>query len=171
MAGAAWVAACQLAYVSGVMNTAALILALALVALARRRPKESGCDRGRGHGTRGAAVAVALYYRDFLGMAFDLVPRVAQGRTQAPSRYPIQPFLVVAYARTRDFFDTIYPVLAAAGLALLWRKGTEPRRPPHPPRRAPGDGFSWAGWAPMCCCWPAERACRTCSSTATRRCS
>jgi hypothetical protein len=55
-------------------------------------------------------------------MVIDLVPRVAQGAAQAPSRYPVQPFWRVAYERTRDFFDTVYPILAAAGLALLWRE-------------------------------------------------
>lgn len=119
LAGAACVAACQLAYVSGVMNTAALVLALVLVALLRRRPLDAGALALMG--LAGAAVSVALYYRDFLGMALDLVPRVAQGAARAPSRYPVRPFSLVAYERTRDFFDTVYPVLAAAGLIALWR--------------------------------------------------
>jgi hypothetical protein len=118
--GAGWIAACQLAYVSGVMNTAALVLALVLWALVRRRPVEAGALAAMG--LAAAACAVALYYRDFLGMVIDLVPRVAQGAAQAPSRYPVQPFWRVAYERTRDFFDTVYPILAAGGLALLWRE-------------------------------------------------
>jgi hypothetical protein len=122
LAGAAWVAVCQLAYVSGVMNTAALVLSLVLVALARRRPADALAVAAMG--LAGAIVAVALYYRDFLGMVADLVPRVAAGAAHAPSRYEVQPFLSVAYARTRDFFDTVYPILAAAGLALLWREET-----------------------------------------------
>jgi len=119
LAGAGWIAACQLAYVSGVMNTAALVLALVLWALVRRRPADAAALAIMGLGA--AVVAVALYYRDFLGMVFDLVPRVTQGAAQAPSRYAVQPFWLVAYERTRDFFDTVYPILAAAGLALLWR--------------------------------------------------
>jgi hypothetical protein len=134
LTGAAVVAACQLAYVSGVMNTAALILALALVALGRRRPADGVAVAAMG--LAGAIVAVALYYRDFLGMAFDLVSRVAAGGAQAPSRYPVQPLLTVAYARTRDFFDTVYPILAAAGLVALWRSGTGPEPSPPAPSTA-----------------------------------
>ena len=120
LAGAGWIAACQLAYISGVMNTAALVLALVLWALVRRRPVEASLLAAMG--LAAAAFAVALYYRDFLGMVIDLVPRVAQGAAQAPSRYPVQPFWRVAGGRTRDFFDTVYPILAAGGLALLWRE-------------------------------------------------
>jgi hypothetical protein len=120
LAGAAWIAACQLAYVSGVMNTAALVLALVLWALVRRRPVEAGALAAMG--LAAAAIAVALYYRDFLGMVFDLVPRLAPGAAGAPSRYPVQPFWLVAFHRTRDFFDTVYPFLAAAGLVLMWRE-------------------------------------------------
>jgi hypothetical protein len=123
LAGAAWVTACQLAYVSGVMNTAALVLALVVVALLRRRPLDAGALALMG--LAGAAVSVALYYRDFLGMAVDVVARVAQGAARAPSRYPVRPFLLVAYERTRDFFDTVYPILAAAGLFALWRDRPE----------------------------------------------
>jgi hypothetical protein len=118
-AGAAWIAACQLAYISGVMNTAALVLALILWALAHRRPVEAALLAAMG--LAACAIAVALYYRDFLGMVIDLVPRVAQGAAHAPPRYPVQPLWRVAYERTRDFFDTVYPILAAAGLALMWR--------------------------------------------------
>ena len=42
------------------------------------------CWRPWGWPARG--VAVALYYRDFLGMVIDLVPRVAAGRRPAPLR-------------------------------------------------------------------------------------
>jgi len=119
LAGAAWIAACQLAYISGVMNTAALVLALVLWALAHRRPVEAAWLAAMG--LAACTIAVALYYRDFLGMVIDLVPRVAQGAAHAPSRYPVQPFWRVAFERTRDFFDTVYPILAAAGLALMWR--------------------------------------------------
>ena len=102
------------------MNTAALVLALVLWALARRRPVEAGALAAMG--LAASAIAVALYYRDFLGMVVDLVPRLAPGAAGAPSRYPVQPFWLVAFQRTRDFFDTVYPILAAAGLALMWRE-------------------------------------------------
>ncbi len=119
LAGAFSITACQLAYVSGVMNTAALVLALVVVALLRRRPADAAVLAAMG--LAASAISVALYYRDFLGMVFDLLTRAAEGAARAPSRYPVQPFLVVAHERTRDFFDTLYPLLAAAGLILLWR--------------------------------------------------
>jgi hypothetical protein len=119
LAGAGWVAACQLAYISGVMNTAALVLALVLIALVRRRPRDAAALAAMG--LVGAAIAVALYYRDFLGMVFDLLPRVAAGAARAPSRYPVQSFFVVAYERTRDFFGVPYVLLGAIGFVLLVR--------------------------------------------------
>ena len=119
--GAAWVAACQLAYVSGVMNTAALIAALIVVALLGRRPAEAGALAAMG--VLGAAVAVAVYYRDFLGMVLDVLPRAAGHGTAAASRYPVESFWRVAFERTRDFFDTLLPLLAAAGLVALCRGG------------------------------------------------
>ena len=139
LSGAGWIAACQLAYISGVMNTAVLVLALVFWALVRRRPLDAALLAAMG--LAAAACAVALYYRDFLGMVFDLVPRVAQGAAHAPSRYPVQPFWRVAYERTRDFFDTVYPILAGTGLALMWRE-------PAPEGPVPMSARRWllAGW-------------------------
>ena len=86
----------------------------------------------------------------------DLAPRVAPGEAQAASRYPVRPFLAVAYERTRDFFDTIYPILAAAGLAALWRdRGPPASEEARPPRRTRGGGSSSVGSARTRCCWPA----------------
>jgi hypothetical protein len=119
LAGAALVAASQLAYISGVMNTAALVLALVLVALARRRPAQAGALVAMG--LLGSAVSVALYYRDFLAMVFDLLPRAGAAGAGVASRYPVRSFFVVAFERTRDFFDTVYPLLAASGMVLMWR--------------------------------------------------
>jgi hypothetical protein len=67
-------------------------------------------------GLAGAAVALVLYYRDFLGMVADVAPRLG---APAASRYPVESFLLTAYRRTRDFFDGVYPLLAAGGLWLL----------------------------------------------------
>ena len=66
---------------------------------------------------------------------------------RAPSRYPVQSFWAVAWERTRDFFDTLYPLLAAAGLVLLWRE-----RASGPPSatapEASGEARRWLllGW-------------------------
>jgi hypothetical protein len=119
--GALAVAACQLAYISGVMNTSVFLLALAAV-----EPKGVPRERVRrgawilAMGLLASAIAVALYYRDFLGMFLDVIPRVG-GAHGAASRYPIQSWLSVTFERTRDFFDTVYPLLALAGLYLLRR--------------------------------------------------
>jgi hypothetical protein len=72
-------------------------------------------------GLAGSAVSVLLYYRDFLPMFADVAARIAGGAARAPSRYPVASFFKVAYARTRDFFDGLYPVLTALGIPLLCR--------------------------------------------------
>jgi hypothetical protein len=119
LAGAAFVAACQLAYVSGVLNVSVLVALLALVtAIAGRRRAALAI---LGMGLAGSALSVIAYYRDFLPMVVDVLSRIGGGAQRAASRYPVQSFWAVAYGRTRDFFDGIYPLLAALGLALLLR--------------------------------------------------
>lgn len=121
LTGALWVAACQLAYVSGVVNISLLVAVLAAVtAVAGQRGAALAI---LAMGAAGSALAVALYYRDFLPMVADVTSRVVSsgGAAGAPSRYPIQSFWTVAYGRTRDFFDGVYPVLTALGVALLCR--------------------------------------------------
>jgi hypothetical protein len=119
--GALAVTACQLAYISGVMNMSVFLLALALI-----EPRGTARERVRrgvlilAMGLLGSALSVLLYYRDFLGMIGDVLPRIG-GAHAAVSRYPIESWIAVAYARTRDFFDGVYPVLAVAGLYLLRR--------------------------------------------------
>ena len=58
-------------------------------------------------------------------MAGDVARRAGGGGGQA-SHYPVQPWWTVACARTRDFFDGVYPVLAAGGLFLLRRVAQAP---------------------------------------------
>jgi hypothetical protein len=121
LAGAAWVAACQLAYVSGVINISLPVAVLAAVTAVGGRPRAGLALLGMG--LAGSAIAVVAYYRDFLPMAADVASRIAAGAQRVASRYPIQSFWAVAYGRTRDFFDGVYPLLAALGLALLARGG------------------------------------------------
>lgn len=121
LAGAAWVAACQLAYVSGVVNLSLLVGVLALLT-----GMAVGWRRGLGllaMGLVGSVVSVALYYRDFLPMASEVAGRVVSHTGGAASRYPIQSWLAVSYGRTADFFDHVYPVLAVVGMVALWRRG------------------------------------------------
>ena len=118
--GAAWVSACQLAYVSGVINTAGLLVSLALLWLVRGTPPRlRTAALILGMGLLGATVSVLVYYRDFVGMALDVAQRAASGGP--PSHYEVQTWWAVAYGRTRDFFGGVYPVLALAGLVLLRR--------------------------------------------------
>ncbi len=119
LAGTAWVAACQLAYVSGVINVGVLVAVLAAVTAIAGRRKAALAILAMG--VAGSAVAVALYYRDFLPMVADVGARIGGGAARTPSRYPVQSFWLVAYGRTRDFFDGVYPILAALGIALLCR--------------------------------------------------
>ena len=117
LTGVAWVAACQLAYVSGVVNISLLVAVLAIAtAIAGRR---GDALLILAMGLAGSVVSVLAYYRDFLPMVADVASRIAGGVQRAPSRYPIQSFWAVAYARTRDFFDGVYPLLAAGGIAWL----------------------------------------------------
>ena len=121
LVGAAWVAACQLAYVSGVINLSLLVAVLAAVTAVAGQRRAAVAILAMG--VAGSAVAVALYYRDFLPMIGDVASRIVSsgGGAGAPSRYPIQSFWTVAYGRTRDFFDSVYPALTVLGVALLCR--------------------------------------------------
>ncbi len=123
LAGGAWVAACQLAYVSGVVNLSVLVGLLALLTAVA-----AGWRRGLGvlaMGVVGSVVSVAVYYRDFLPMAADVAGRLfgQAGVGGAASRYPVQSWLTVIVSRSTDFFDHLYPVLAALGMVVLWRRG------------------------------------------------
>lgn len=112
-AGALLIAAAQVAYVSSITHTALVVVWLA-VFLAPR----VDALRVLAMGLAGAALAVALYYRDFLGSALALA---AGGG--APSQYPIESFGAVAVSRTWTFFGAMYPLLGLVGSAALWRRG------------------------------------------------
>jgi len=123
LGGVALVAASQLAYVSGVINTAVLVVCLALLdpfEREGRRLRQAATILGMG--LLGALLAVLVYYRDFLGMVVDVAARALSGAPAAASRYPVQGWLVVAYERTRDFFGFAYPPLAVFGLVLAFRR-------------------------------------------------
>jgi hypothetical protein len=125
--GAVWVAACQLAYVSGVVNISLLVAALALTCSWERRGQAGAWRIGIGlllMGLAGSLVSVALYYRDFLGVVFDILPRaLGAGGGGGESHYPIQGFFATAWRRTLDFFGSVYPLLAAYGLVRILRAG------------------------------------------------
>lgn len=123
LVGAAWVAGSQLAYVSGVVNTGVFVATLALVTVGIGG--QGAVRRGvsiLAMGLVGAGVSLALYYRDFLPMVWDVIGRVGGGGPGGVSRYPVQSWLSVVWGRTRDFFDHVYPVLAALGFGLIWRR-------------------------------------------------
>lgn len=124
LAGAALVTACQLAYISGVVNISVLVAALALLAAGEAPFSPRRGLALLGMGLFGSALSVALYYRDFLGMLADVLPRLALGGgARAASRYPIEPYLSVVASRSYDFFGAVYPVLAALGLVTLVLRG------------------------------------------------
>lgn len=118
--GALFASACQLAYVSGVINVSILLGILGLVTAILPPASLRRAAGIVGMGFFGSLLSFALYYRDFLPMAEDVLPGVA-GAAVTASRYPAQPFLAVAAARTHDFFGGVLPVLALAGLILLAR--------------------------------------------------
>jgi hypothetical protein len=122
--GALFVSACQLAYVSGVVNISLFVAVLAVSeAVARREARVSQALSVLAIGLAGSLVSVLVYYRDFLPMVLDVAGHAASRGGAAASVHPVQGFFAVAYARTRDFFDGMYPVLAAGGLAILFRRG------------------------------------------------
>jgi len=121
--GALFVSACQLAYVSGVVNISLFVAVLALCeAVARRQARAPHAAALLGMGLAGSFASVLVYYRDFLPLVLDVFAHATSRDGAAASGYPVQSFFVVAYARTRDFFDGIYPLLAAVGLAILFRR-------------------------------------------------
>jgi hypothetical protein len=121
-AGAAFLCACQLAYVSSVTQTTLLVGLLALALAALGGPAGPKAALGAlAMALLGSALAVAIYYRDFVPMALDLARRALSGNG-APSRYPVQGWLAVVYERTHSFFDGIYPLLAVVGLWALFRR-------------------------------------------------
>lgn len=115
-AGAAVVAACQLTYVSSVVNTAALsaVLLAALLLRADTRPMAGPLALAA---AGGAAGALGLYYRDFVP---GLVAVLGRG-PGAGSVYPVESWMRLTWSRTRDFFGVAYPLLAALGAPLLRR--------------------------------------------------
>jgi hypothetical protein len=103
-----------LSYVSSVTNLSLFIglLALALAALPPQRPRHAA--RLLITGLLGAALAVAVYYRDFL---LPLLTLPNQARAAA-SVYAPTGFLDFLTMRTHAFFDSVHPLLAAVGLGL-----------------------------------------------------
>jgi hypothetical protein len=121
LTGAMLVAAAQLAYVSSVTNVSLFVASLAVAVALETRDGKSAL-RVLGMGLAGAALAVLLYYRDFVGSAFALAPGILGGAGRTASRYPVEGWLALTYARTRDFFGWLYPPLAVAGLVWILRR-------------------------------------------------
>jgi hypothetical protein len=117
--GVMLVAASQLAYVSGVTHTALIVCLLgSLTALSPRGLAPA--LRVFAMGAAGALISLLLFYRDFLGAAGGLAPRILG---EHASLYPVQGFWALAAARTWTFFHAVYPLLAAIGLVRLLRHG------------------------------------------------
>ena len=124
--GSLLIAASQLAYTSGVLNSTAFLLALVLL-LFVSDPKHPGrwLPLAVWLGVA-STISIALFYRDFLAMVFDVMARAGASSSGNESLYPIRGWLELSYERTRAFFDGIYPVLAAAGVwAIARRRGSE----------------------------------------------
>jgi hypothetical protein len=127
-AGAVLVAACQLTYISSVMNVCVFVAVFALTAPRREGDSaQRAALRVLAMGLFGSALAVAVYYRDFLDMLVDVAGRIAGTTAGGGSVYPVQSFFSVAWERTHSFFDGIYPLLAAAGFWLLRRQASARR--------------------------------------------
>lgn len=127
LSGVVFVAGCQLAYVSSVTVLPVFVTALAVSDLLENRGSGAGPRRALSilaFGAAGSLLAVALYYRHFLGLAFDLLAGAAQGAAlTAAGDAPVQSFLGLTVSHTRRFFDASYPLLGVWGLVLLVRRG------------------------------------------------
>ena len=120
LAGALFVAASELAYVSGPLNVGVFLALVFALELARRREEA----RRRALAVLvmlagGSLVAFLAFYRDFLPMVADVLSRMSGGVAGAKSRYEVRGFLDVAYTRTRSFFGALYPALTAVGLVRV----------------------------------------------------
>ena len=117
---AAWVAAAQLAYVSGTLNISLLMLSLAVIEpvfLSPYRVHRAALILGAG--VAGSLLSVLIYYRGFLDVVWDIVPRaLGDGGAGTASRYEVRGLIDVASARIGSFFGVLYPVLA---VVALWR--------------------------------------------------
>jgi hypothetical protein len=122
LAGTAFVALCQLAYISGVLNTGVLLVSLAAMLV---MPIGLRIDPMRalavlGMGALGSLLSLLAFYRHFLSAVPGLLQAPSPGAVPV---YPTQSFWAVALARTHDFFDGVLPALAVVGLIALVRRG------------------------------------------------
>lgn len=115
----------HLTYTSGVMNEGLFMAVLCLVLLSRRRAALS-LRLGVAEALA-AGLALALYYRSFLGDLSSLAARVAGGASGAPSQYPIESFFGLLVERLVAFFGPVWLVLALLGVALT-REGRDMAR-------------------------------------------
>jgi hypothetical protein len=110
------VALCDLAYVSALIHLSVFLLVLAAFqSLHGRRLALGPVVLAAG----GGALAVLLYYRDFLPAVLLLARGV--GRAGSSSYVP-EAFVPLLVFRTLSFFGWGYPLLALGGLVLLARK-------------------------------------------------
>ncbi|HEY6548225.1 MAG TPA: hypothetical protein VI589_09975, partial [Vicinamibacteria bacterium] len=125
--GALLVGAAQLAYAYGLPVTALLVAFLALFLALRDGRGRALAVRVLLMGALGAALALAIYYRHFVAGAWaafaglsapPLFPGGATGTTAAT----LGGRVLLPLADAARFFDTVWPLLALAGLVALWRE-------------------------------------------------
>jgi hypothetical protein len=128
--GALLVAASQLAYVAGVVNIPVLMAVLA--ATTAVSPAAGRWRRFAGVWVMtagGSLLAVALYYRDFLGMAWDVAARLLRGDEGAVSQHPVRGWLEVVAERTTspELIGPGFLAVAVIGVGLLLSRPTSRR--------------------------------------------
>ena len=91
---------------------------MALLLLVTKQPRQAAALIAVG--MAGAMLSLALYYGRFLDMVVDVLPQLGKTGAEPSARnYETQSFIAVTYARTRDFFDGVLPVLTLAGLFMV----------------------------------------------------
>jgi hypothetical protein len=106
----------HLAYTSSVVNEGVLVCAIACACLLSGRSGVMPAARIIGMEAIASVLALALYYRSFVGNLFDLPARILGGAGSAgASVYPVESFWALLFERTNTFFGLSFTVLAVAG--------------------------------------------------------
>ncbi|MFI5183056.1 MAG: hypothetical protein ACHQNV_01560 [Vicinamibacteria bacterium] len=123
LGAAGLVALSELAYVGATTIVPVFIAALAAADLAAtRRPRRAAMILG--FGIAGSLFAFALYYRDFLGLVFDIVRLKATGGVVVASGDAAPAgFFETVLVSIRRFFPGPWGLLGVLGVGLLLRRG------------------------------------------------
>jgi hypothetical protein len=131
VSAALFTATCELAYVSAVTVLPIFLGALAVAVFLdqRARGAPGAVARPRplailGFGLAGSLLALAVYYRDFVGMVLDVLPRMVKDAPGGLGDHaPVVNYFALLVDYNLRLFDVGFLALAIAGFVFLWRRG------------------------------------------------